>query len=402
MNKRNRSKYLFYFAFLCLLGIHTVSAQENDAILNSYKRNFVKSNLASKAGILRDAATDEKASEFMGHLYEFALNFVLQYEAILQEDPDMINLAVTASRGLGGTSYAAGTDILWEIFLQCRDTVTKVEALRSLSLLGKENLIVVKNINQFLADQTSLYTSGTLIDYPVLSAAISALGELANSESFSVLFSAMIADYPANIKAETENALSLLEGDYKAFILTVIKNNPPNEKLAAFRAALNTKKFTDDDLGDLAEASLAITLEPLSYNAEGESILTELRYASVRELTGLKWMKALDLAIKNFYRVQEEYNTGKTEKARMIEAIQFLGVMENPTAAQNLALYLGLLNSQMERSGRFDEDITMALIQVLGGMGDKISFDYLLYISYLAYPEIIQNAAKEALDKLKW
>jgi hypothetical protein len=56
----------------------------------------------------------------------------------------------------------------------------------------------------------------------------------------------------------------------------------------------------------------------------------------------------------------------------------------------------------MERTGQFDEAITRTIIQVLGDMGDKISFDYLLYISYLSYPEVIQSAAKEALEKLKW
>jgi hypothetical protein len=253
-----------------------------------------------------------------------------------------------------------------------------------------------------MTDQNDQFELGIAIDYPVLSAAISALGELASSESFPVLFSAMINGYPANITEETVTALSLLQGDYKAFLLTVIKNNPPAEKSAAFNAALNTEKFSSDDLGELSEAALSVTLAPSSFNADDSALLNELRYSSVRKLTSLKWMKALDLAIKNFYLVQEEYSTGKTEKARLVDGIKFLGIMENPNAAQNLALYLGLLNSQMERSGQFDEDITMALIQVLGDMGDKISFDYLLYMSYLAYPEMIQSAAKEALDKLKW
>jgi HEAT repeat protein len=358
--------------------------------------------LALKAGLLNDAATDEKASEFMGHLYEFALEFVLQYEEILQDDPDLINLAVNASRGLGGTSYAAGTDILWEVFLTCKETVTKVEALKSLSLLGKGNAAVVNNLNQYLIDQNSMFAAGIQPDYPVLSACISALGELADEASFPVLFSAMISGYSNNITNETAQALSLLEGDYKAFLVNVIQNNPPSEKIAAFNAGLSTAKFTSDDLGEIAETALSITLEPLFSNINDEEDLTELRHASVKQLTAIRWIKALDLAIKNFYLVQEEISTGKTEKERLIEAIQFLGIMESPAAAQNLALYLGLLNSQMERTGQFDEAITTATIQVLGDMGDKISFDYLLYVSYLSYPETIQTAAKEALEKLKW
>jgi hypothetical protein len=338
----------------------------------------------------------------MGHFYEFALHFVLQYEDVLQDDPDMINLAVSASRGLRESSYTAGTDVLWQIFLNCKDSVTRVEALRGLAVLGKENPSVVANLNQYLLNQNDQFATGFGPDYPVLSACISALGELADSKSYSVLFSTTIAGYQENITREAVRALSLLDGDYKSFLLGVIKNNPASEKLAAFNAGFSTEKFTSNDLGDISETALSITLEPLSFNAETEEVLTELRYASVRRLTSLQWIKAVDLAIKNFYRVQEDYSIGKAEKLRLVEAVQCLGVMESPSAAQNLALYLGLLNSQMERTGQFDEEITLAIIQVLGNMGDKISFDYLLYVSYLTYPQTIQTAAKEALEKLKW
>lgn len=402
MNSDNLSRRLFCLTLLSLIGIQAVFAQDSGAILASYKRNFVKSNLASKASILSDAATDEKASEFIGPLYEFALQFVLQYADILQDDPDMINLAASASRGLGESVYTAGTDVLWEVFLKCTDTVTRVEALKALAIIGKGNVDAARNLNQYLFDQNNLYHSGIAPNYSVLSACISALGELADSESFPVLFSAAVAGYPNNIGQEAVRALSLLDGDYKAFLLTVIHNNSPAEKLAAFNAGLRTAKFSPDDLGELAETALAITLEPLSSHAEGDASLSELRYAAVRKLTELKWVKAVDLAIKNFYRIQEDFSTGRAEKARMIEAIRFLGVMASPAAAQNLALYLGLLNSQMERTEQYDEEITLAIIHVLGDMGDKISFDYLLYVSYLSYPATIQNAAKEALEKLKW
>jgi hypothetical protein len=41
-------------------------------------------------------------------------------------------------------------------------------------------------------------------------------------------------------------------------------------------------------------------------------------------------------------------------------------------------------------------------VQSLGEVGDKAAVDYLLYMNYLAYPEHIQAAAKEALGRLKW
>ena len=392
-------------ACLVLLGFTVltgVSAQDKEAILTSYKRNFVRSNLASKSGILSDAATDEKASEFMGAFYEFALNFVLQYADILSDDPDMINLTVIASRGAGQAGHKPATELVWRVFQTYKDSVTRVEVLKSLAILGKGNSMVVENLNQYLANQNNLYRSGMVPDYPTLSACIASLGALGNGSSFPVLFSAMIAGYPDYITQEVTKALSSLQGDYKMFLVSVIQNNPPREKLAAFNAGLRAEKFSSNDVGELAETALAVTMEPAASNAEGEAVLSELRYASVKQLTRLKWTRAVNLAIKNFYRVQEDYANGKAVKENLIDAIKCLGVMASPEAAQSLSLQLGLLNSQMERTGDFDEAVLIAVIDALGETGDKISFDYLLYISYLPYPETVQNAAREALNKLKW
>jgi hypothetical protein len=76
--------------------------------------------------------------------------------------------------------------------------------------------------------------------------------------------------------------------------------------------------------------------------------------------------------------------------------------MGTSEAAQALALQLGLINSQMEKDKTFDQDILMAVISALGNIGDKVAFDYLLYIGYLPYPDDIQKAAREAMNRLKW
>jgi hypothetical protein len=76
--------------------------------------------------------------------------------------------------------------------------------------------------------------------------------------------------------------------------------------------------------------------------------------------------------------------------------------MGNSESAQVLALQLGYINSQAERGGEFDEDLILALIHALGEIGDKVAFDYLLYIGYINYPERIQAAARESLNRLKW
>jgi hypothetical protein len=106
--------------------------------------------------------------------------------------------------------------------------------------------------------------------------------------------------------------------------------------------------------------------------------------------------------IKQYYRVQKDFQTGTASKDRLLEAIRCLGAMGSSEAAQVLALQLSVFNSETERSGKYDEAVILALINALGEIGDKVAFDYLLYIGYLSYSEHVQASAREALNRLKW
>jgi hypothetical protein len=110
----------------------------------------------------------------------------------------------------------------------------------------------------------------------------------------------------------------------------------------------------------------------------------------------------VDALIKHFYRVQTDYNNGAAAREQLLEAVACLGAMNSGEAAQTLALQLGLFNSQMERTGEYDAGILLGVINALGELGDKIAFDYLLYIGYLDYPEEVQAAARSALNRLSW
>jgi hypothetical protein len=212
----------------------------------------------------------------------------------------------------------------------------------------------------------------------------------------------MTAGYPDAIVMEASSTLEAIPGNYKQFLIEVMRRNPPAEKLAAFRAGARNRSFTDLERGELAEIALEISLDPAPINPESEAIYLDLRYLSVPVLTELKWTRATTLATKHFYRARIDYENGVVPKGRFLEAISCLGAMGNSEAAQVLALQLGFLNSRMERDGAFDEAVVFAIINALGALGDKSSFDYLLYISYLSYPEYIQTAARDALNRLKW
>ena len=48
------------------------------------------------------------------------------------------------------------------------------------------------------------------------------------------------------------------------------------------------------------------------------------------------------------------------------------------------------------------KSVVLALISALGELGDKTSFDALLYVTYLSYPPEVVDEAKKSLAALNW
>ncbi|MDR3166378.1 MAG: hypothetical protein LBT93_00410 [Treponema sp.] len=389
-------------SILIVLSLLPVPLFAQAPILLSYERNFIRANLADKAAILRDAATDEQAGEFIGVLYEFALDFTLRHADLFREDSEMLTLTGLAVRGAGLAGHHASADTLWRIFQSYPNSLIRVDVLGALGNLGAGNPQAITYINQFLSDTNSRFHSGIAPDYPVLSAAINALARGGNRTSFPVLFAAINAGYPNQISREATLALNAIPYNYAPFLMEVIRKNPPAEKLAAFSLGAYNEKFTLTEQGELAEAALETGFNIPADTPENDALLSSLRYASIPVLARLKWTRATSLVIKHFYQIQTGYTQGRIPKDRFLEAIHCLGAMGNSEAAQVLTLQLGFLNSQTERTGEFDETLILALVNALREIGDKIAFDYLLYIGYLSYSEPIKAAAREALTRLKW
>jgi hypothetical protein len=385
-----------------VLSILPVQLSAQAPVLLSYERNFIRSSLTDKAGILQDAATDEQAGEFIGALYEFALDFALRHAELLREDPEMLALTGLAVRGAGLAGHYPSVDTLWKIFQSYPNSLIRGDVLGALGNLGRGNSQALVYLNQFFTDTHSRFRSGIAPDYPVLRAAIGALARGGNRTSFPVLFTLVSAGYPSQIAQEAAQAMDAIPYNYAPFLMDIIRRNPPAEKLAAFRLGAYNEKFTLAEQGELAEAALETAFDIPADTPENDALLSSLRYASIPALTRLKWTRATGLAIKHFYQVQTGYVQGTVSRDRFLEAIRCLGAMGNSESAQVLSLQLGFLNSQTERTGEYDENLILTLVNALGEIGDKAAFDYCLYISYLPYSEPIKAAAREALTRLKW
>ena len=397
---------------ICNLLICHLSIPAQESILTSYERNFIRASLSEKSRVLTDAALDERSNEFIYYLYDMALDFALANGEFFSNDSDMIALVAAAARGAAGVRSAApaGSETsviysgfankLWALFQIFTDSYSRVEILDALAVLGKGNRELIGNLNTFLFRENTFFrrpdAQADNRDYPVIRASVSTLGILGDNSSFPVLFSVMTAGYSQVIIQESLKAMESIQGNYKDYLIEIIRKNPFPEKAAAFRIGAYNEKFSPSDRGEIAHTALEVSLEN-----SGPAELS-LRYEAITVLTRLKWSPAAPMAVRNFYKAQTDFSGGIAPKDRFVEAIACLGVMSSSEAAKVLALQLGFYNSQTERTGVHDETIILALINSLGELADKAAFDNLLYIGYLNYPDKIKSAAIEALNRLRW
>ncbi|MDR0599826.1 MAG: hypothetical protein LBG84_07095 [Treponema sp.] len=128
-----------FTGFLVLVCAAALGAQAEET-LHSYERIFIRSGLAAKADVLRDAATDDSAAEFYGPLCDFALRFAVDNAGLFWRDPDMINVVVLALKGVEETRYQPASETLIQVFLCYEDNVIRYPVLKTLPLLVEGDL----------------------------------------------------------------------------------------------------------------------------------------------------------------------------------------------------------------------------------------------------------------------
>jgi hypothetical protein len=252
-----------------------------------------------------------------------------------------------------------------------------------------------------LTGQTELYLSGTVVDYITLSACIRALAAIAGSGAIPELYAAAEAGFPAEVSESAELALQSLAGqdEYLDYLKQAVRIRPPAGKLAAFRRGMRNAAFDAARRGDLAETALEAALEG---DPGEDAVFAALCREAVPVLGESRQVRAAPLLLRHYSRLYQDWLQDDTLAAELADTARALGRMESAEAAQTLSLHLGRLNSRMEHSGGADETFALSLVEALGELGHRSAFDNLFYVSYLSWSETVQNAAREALNRLRW
>jgi len=308
-------------------------------------------------------------------------------------------------------AFCEDLDALWASFMENQNSGKGAEILIEIGKLGKGNRLVIDSVNNYLMEQNLFFVSGGEVDYAMVSAAIAAVMELGDSSSYPALFTVLLSSYPEMIASEAQGAMDVIPGNLKQFLFDIIQNGPVEEKYIAFMAGVNSWRLTIPELGQLAELALehGLAASAASDGAPGDgsdsdssAALSAMRYTAVMVLTPLRWTRANALAIRNYQLAQADFQRGAISKTRFLEAVALLGTAGNSDAALILGLQLGLTNARVGRGIEFDPQITLAIVQSLGYIGDRAAFTHLQQVGNLPYPENIKAAAREAMVRLKW
>lgn len=397
-----RSLLAAALAVFAAAAVLPAAAQDADSVLLTYQRNFVRSSLGAKLELLKEAGA-RKAAE-MAPLYETALRFAIENVPLLGgSDAQLRELALVAATKVGEARYPRAADRLWSLFnLYEGDTELRAAAIRAIGAAGSADAAIVARLGEFLAAQNMLFRTGILPEYPALEATVEALGALGDGSSFPVLFSTYLAGYSPALTAKASAALGRIKGDYAGYLARVLVMSSPLEKAAALKAGLENPSFGPEERGALAEAALAAGLEWQGGAPVEAAAIRALNLRAIGTITELRWQRASPLVLRYFRAILADYGKGVAPREALVETIACLGSMGSTEAAQALALQLQLINAQTELGGSYEEELIVAVVNALGELGDKVAFDYLLYVGYLRYPDAVKRAAKDALQRLKW
>jgi hypothetical protein len=393
-------KTIVMASVLLLAGTLAAFTQDASAIIETYRRNFVRSSLGTKFELLKEAATYENVD--MGPLYDTALLFILNNSSLLLSDATLRDMAVLSVNMIRKYQHTQSAEHLWSLFKVFVDNTIRIPVLQTLGDIATGNTAIIKELNGFLDTQMNLHKSGIAIDLALVDTTVVSLGRLGDHSSFPFIFAVYTANLSRTATERAAVAMASLQGDYATALAEVIRRNSPVEKAAALDAGLRGQALSPEKRAELAEVALTIGVPLMSTVAADQAAIMTMRAQAARELTAQRWQRASPIAIRHFYDFLLQFNRGQLARSNLLDAITLLGAMGTPEAAQALAQYLQIINSETEQGKIFDEQIALAVVNNLGLLGDKSAFDHLLYIGYLQYPDSVKRAARDALQKLRW
>lgn len=391
-----KNSFRILTAILIFLSVNfNLSAQNQVSV---YQMLFTKGNIAQKIQAVDFAGKDNN--------YVFlsdCLDFCIQSNSLIGPDADIDNLTINVLKNFNNT---ASLMELNDVKLVCKKIQScfknfssdhvKIACLNRFAVFNNpEN---VKFVNDYVSDKA-------LNNQPMTSVILSAvnlMGKIGNNESFSILFAADIANVWPKYSSYIQSAYSTLAVNASADLINLFTKAPVEQKLMVLNLIKNSSEIPEFVKGQLAQKSLSMSIINIDEEQDISPAQNKLMSESVNLLAQTNWSMSSEVVADYFPLAQNLY------QKEQISAEDFISIIQSCTqiASQNMVLplikYLNFLNRSTQENKPVNTQVVLSVINSLGGLGDKQAFDELLFVTYLDYTQEVLEAAKSALDNLKW
>lgn len=391
-----KNSFRILTAILIFLSVNfNLSAQNQVSV---YQMLFTKGNIAQKIQAVDFAGKDNN--------YVFlsdCLDFCIQSNSLIGPDADIDNLTINVLKNFNNT---ASLMELNDVKLVCKKIQScfknfssdhvKIACLNRFAVFNNpEN---VKFVNDYVSDKA-------LNNQPMTSVILSAvnlMGKIGNNESFSILFAADIANVWPKYSSYIQSAYSTLAVNASADLINLFTKAPVEQKLMVLNLIKNSSEIPEFVKGQLAQKSLSMSIINIDEEQDISPAQNKLMSESVNLLAQTNWSMSSEVVADYFPLAQNLY------QKEQLSAEDFISIIQSCTqvASQNMVLplikYLNFLNRSTQENKPVNTQVVLSVINSLGGLGDKQAFDELLFVTYLDYTQEVLEAAKSALDNLKW
>ncbi|UTC82265.1 hypothetical protein [Treponema denticola] len=385
------------FVLVFIFCVFSIFAVDQDELLN-LRKDFISAGIDVKAVILRSLSQSDDKS--LIPIYQDAVEYVKTSYEILQNDDRLLNIGIIAVTKLGELNELKASASIRYLFSTVENEDFQIACLKSLSKLVQKDSAFTDYLNSLYDSGLSDLLSGKASNVNLLRVYAEALGNFADPSSFDVLIKTLF--YPVNdgLKDTVKTALNNISFNYFDEILAKTMQKNIQYIWTLYLLAKENKRIEGPELGRISELVIDYGLKNLK-GADLESS-ENLIEETLPVLSALKWSKASSQVNKFFYYAQGLRKTSLRGDELLIKIIDCMGNLGTIECSQNLSIFLGVLNSETEKTKQYSEPLVLSVITALRKLGDKTAFDYLLYVEYLNYSETVKQASRNAIEELKW
>ena len=357
---------------------------------------FAKGNINDKIAAVKSSGDPALAKK--------AVDFVVENALLLKGDRDLAGLAVA-----GILSYPveeskknphAVLQDFSDVFYGVDDVNVRVSVLEKIAAIYEQNADTdwTAFVNGYLSQKLA---AGGAADATVKKS-IATLGVVGNGSSFDILHSILRQPIWSELDQDVSDALAKICDKSLNEIFGAIDKADLVELKLLSKIFIKNEQISPALRAEIAEKTLNRSMI-LEGNSSRSQDLSLFQLDMVQVLADNKWTRAGDLA-KNYFNVAKIAYNGKYLNAQQwTKAISCVEALASRAAVLPFTEYLDQMNKAQEAGNSPDKTVVLAIINALADLGDKSSFDSLLYVTYVKdYPEEVAVAARNALTRLKW